>query len=629
MTAHAGTLFFDGRPTVDAIVTLRDYVEAASSGGASVYAGAGIAMACGATSVWSDTASSRQLAASQAGCVATWDGRLDNRDDLLARLADWRIRNVSDATIALAVFERWGSDGFRALVGEWSMAVWDSASRMLHLARDYMGVRPLYYCSGSESVMWSSSLAELVDRSGRRAGISEAFVAGFMTLQFSTEVTPYEGIRAVPTATCVSFTPARTETRRRFWRMEPGVVRFNDPRTYEEQLRELWLEAVGARLRADGTAWAELSGGLDSSSVVCAADVLIRHGRVAARAVQPVSYVTLRSPEGDERRFIAEVEAQIGVRSEIIGVEDHQDVTDDEWSWVTPFAVQGAGLGCVRRVRERGGQVILSGRMGDAAMGCQPDNSVAVFDDAADGKVLTALAGIREWSRACRTPYFVIAAALARAGLQAGVGGGREPAVAGAGRDLLTPRLREQTFQDDRELARTLAGTRPSKREMVRLLLGYALVGRFDLPVQPPGVTYSYPFTHRPLVEYMLAIPGLQLSAPGETRSLMRRAFRGMVPDRILGRLSKGYYPPSALRAVKPQAASMLPVERLEVVRRGWIEPRRLEAAIRALVDGGVDTGAGIRFVLRLEHWIVSRDRRGPAAIPLGKEVNTNAVLNA
>ena len=68
---------------------------------------------------------------------------------------------------------------------------------------------------------------------------------------------------------------------------------------------------------------------------------------------------------------------------------------------------------------------------------------------------------------------------------------------------------------------------------------------------------------------------------------------------------------------------------REDAVQREWIDPSRLESVIRTLIDGGGQTGADVLRVLRLEQWLASRHRRGPAAIPRGKEVTTNAVLNA
>ena len=194
---------------------------------------------------------------------------------------------------------------------------------------------------------------------------------------------------------------------------------------------------------------------------------------------------------------------------------------------------------------------------------------------------------------------------------------------------MLTPRLRRQVRDDGPAIARTVSGARASKRDIAALFLGYAFGSRLNIPDVPGPLTYSYPFTHRPLVEFVLAIPGEELSAPGETRSLMRRAFDGFVPRRILQRTSKGYYPPSAMRAVRPLLASLRPVERLEVVRREWVDPQRLDAAIAIAVDGGGSTGAAVRRVLRLEQWLTSRNRRGPVAIQQRKEVTRHEVLNA
>jgi hypothetical protein len=101
------------------------------------------------------------------------------------------------------------------------------------------------------------------------------------------------------------------------------------------------------------------------------------------------------------------------------------------------------------------------------------------------------------------------------------------------------------------------------------------------------------------------------------------------VPARILRRVSKGYYPPAMLRAIRPTIAAMLPVDTFEVVRRGWVDAARLDQAIRGLVDGTNATALEVRPILRLEEWIRSRQRRAPVAIPQRKEVRHHEVRNA
>lgn len=552
------------------------------------------------------------------GLAMTLDGRIDNREELRLRLGSGIVATAEaddDAGVLLAMVERWGTDVFAAIVGEWSAVVWDGSRRTLHLARDYMGTRPLYYCTSADAVAWSTDLQDVVERTGRFDELTDRFAAQFMTLSPRPETTPYEGVHAVPPGACLTFTATGSATIAQFWHIADGEIRYRDPRAYEEQLRSLWRDAVLARLRTQQPIWAELSGGLDSSSVVCMADLLIKRGVAPIRAFRLVSHATLHSPEGDERRFIAEVERQVGGNSEIVGVEDSQDLKNPLRGWLTPYALHGVGLEMLRRVQSADGRIVLSGRIGDAVMGCQPDNSVAIWDDLARVRILRALHGLRAWSRSTRAPAIALACRL--------LTGDRSPGASPAF-DLLTPRLRE--IAESIVPIEVPRGIRRSKQPLARMILGYSASARLDVPDRPPEIVYAYPFTHRPLVDFMLAIPGEQLSAPGTTRALMRRAFAPFVPARIIRRVSKGYYPPAAYRAARRLVTSIR-VPALEVVERGWIDSARLQAAIRALIAGSGESGGDVHAVLRLESWLQARRTYLP--IPQRKEVNTDEVLHA
>jgi hypothetical protein len=333
------------------------------------------------------------------------------------------------------------------------------------------------------------------------------------------------------------------------------------------------------------------------------------------------------SPEGDERRFIAEIEAQIGVSSEILAVHDDEVHEED---WVTPLSSHGAGLAVVRQVMEARGRLILSGRVGDLVMGNLSDNSVAIFDEVNDGSVWRAMSLLRHWSRACRKPAIEIAHGLMREAFRARFPSRfEEPSEAQrAGAALLSSNLGQTACQRE-ESPRCSGRFAASKHRLATQLLAYSAEARLGVPTPPGRVVYTYPFVHRPLVEFMFASPGHQMSAPGEPRSLMRRAFASFVPPRVLRRQSKGYYPPSAMRAVRPLAAAARPVQRWQVVQRGWIDPVRLDTAIHTLLDGDGRGGYEIQRVLRLEHWLASRDRRAPAVMPKREEVTVHEVLHA
>lgn len=624
MAVQSGVWFFDGRPVERERQALACHLRALAPDGVSTFVEDGLAMAFAADGIWTHEASSQPIR-TDAGLIMTWDGRLDNRDDLLMRFSGGLQRDASDAEIALAVFERLGCAGLRDLIGDWSLVVWNSRARTLHLARDYMGVRPLYYYADHAVVMWSTSLGELAVRSGRVDDLDAAFVARFMSLQFSSDVTPYRCVRGVPTGTSITFAQRDGEQRHRFWRLEPGSVRYRRKSDYEEHLRTAWADAVCSRLRTQGRVWAELSGGLDSSAVVCMADVLIKSGRASATRVQPVSYFTVDSSEGDERRFVAAVEAHTGIAAEILAVEAHALETDDEWAWVSPLAPSGVKAHAMRRAWRSGSRVVLSGRMGDVTMGCLPDNSTAVFDDLAEWRVATALANMRRWSLAERKPFVEILAGL--------IGEVARPAAVMTMVDStrqMTSRVVAASVRSvdahERVCDVNVKALSRAQREQARLTLFYARQARLESWAERGSVAFAHPFAHRPLVDYMMSIPAEELSAPGVTRSLMRRAFAGLLPERVLRRMSKGYYPPAAVREARRRISALPPVDCMESVQRGWIDAPALRAAVARLQTGQIDSSSDVHLVLRLEHWLASRHRRGPAVIPTGKEVTTNDV---
>ncbi|HEY0727665.1 MAG TPA: hypothetical protein VGD38_06305, partial [Pyrinomonadaceae bacterium] len=126
--------------------------------------------------------------------VLHWDGRLDNRSDLLSRLRETLRGESSDAAIARAAYERWGTEGLVHLIGDWSLVIRDHETTVL--ASDFAGVRPLYYHVQQGRVQWSSSLQSLIEDTGITE-LDEHYIAGFLTFGGCPNRTPYKGIYSV------------------------------------------------------------------------------------------------------------------------------------------------------------------------------------------------------------------------------------------------------------------------------------------------------------------------------------------------------------------------------------------------------------------------------------------------
>src|SRR2546423_11044178 len=158
MSLQAGIFYFDVRPVpereaagiLDATVT-RDCDPPAS------HRSPGVFLAHATSQLDTRTPDGPHPLIGSSGATS-FDGRLDNRDDLLLRLRDVLAGNSSDATLARAVYDRWGAEGLVHLIGDWSLAIWDQTEQAVVLASDFAGVRPLSYCLQRIRVLWSTRL---------------------------------------------------------------------------------------------------------------------------------------------------------------------------------------------------------------------------------------------------------------------------------------------------------------------------------------------------------------------------------------------------------------------------------------------------------------------------------------
>ena len=199
-----------------------------------------------------------------------WHGRLDNRSDLVRQLGGPIAGPSSDGSLLVAAYERWGIAGLGRVIGDWGAVLSDPRRRAMVLASDFSGVRPLYYHRRGREVLWSRSLEGLLDHVDACA-LDDQYIAGYLTIGGYPGRTPYAGVHAVMPGAAVRLTGDGAALSA-FWRPPTSDgVRCQDEREYEEQFRALFRDAVASRLQARAPVAAELSGGLDSSSVVCMA----------------------------------------------------------------------------------------------------------------------------------------------------------------------------------------------------------------------------------------------------------------------------------------------------------------------------------------------------------------------
>ena len=125
-------------------------------------------------------------------------------------------------------------------------------------------------------------------------------------------------------------------------------------------------------------------------------------------------------------------------------------------------------------------------------------------------------------------------------------------------------------------------------------------------------VSYTHPFAHRPLVEFMLTIPPALVCRPGEPRRLMRRAFAELLPPAILKRRSKTIYERVFRQALVPMAAELLqrPGE-MRMVESGYVDRRSVMERLKRFTEGLDCNSSQLRQLILFEFWLRNRAHSG------------------
>jgi asparagine synthase (glutamine-hydrolysing) len=478
------------------------------------------------------------------GAVLTWDGRLDNREELIRELRGVVTIGATDLVIIAAAAEAWGTKCFAKFIGDWALSIWNPTDRSLILAKDPIGTRHLYYALDQEQVSWSTILDPLVLLAGKTFALEEEYIAGWLSFFPATHLTPYVGIHSVPPSSSVLIRAGK-HTVRKYWNFDPSrKIRYRTDAEYEEHFRVAFAGAVRRRLRSDSPILAELSGGMDSSSIVCMADTIIARGSAETPRLDTVSFYDDSEPNWNERPYFARIEEKRGRVGCHIDASSLQQMgfepgSNDRFA-VTPGSGGSSPEPLVACMTSQGNRVVLSGIGGDEVTGGVPTPMPELEDLLARGQFRTLAHQLKVWALNKRIPWFHLLLDAAR--------GFVPPAVVGVPKQRRpAPWLTAGFVKRNRAALRgyegrlKLTGPLPAFQENVRTL--NALRRQLACSTLPSDLPQEkrYPYLDRDLLEFMYAVPREQLLRPGQRRSMMRRALVGIVPDELLNRKRKAY----------------------------------------------------------------------------------------
>lgn len=252
------------------------------------------------------------------GCAITYNGEIYNFQELRRELESGgeSFFSNSDTEVVLKAFVRWGLDAVPRLRGIFAMAIWDPRSRSVHLVRDQMGIKPLYWtivrggALGGETLLFASELRSLLASGVVPRRLDPAGVASFLAQGFVVGPnTMVEGVKLLPSASILTVAAgagsgeSNAISLKRYWELPSGAA----GRTTEEELHEVLAKTVRMQLVSDAPLGIFLSGGIDSSAVAALAS------ETAPDAVHTFT-IGFEEESLDESRYAAAVAAAIRSR---------------------------------------------------------------------------------------------------------------------------------------------------------------------------------------------------------------------------------------------------------------------------------------------------------------------------
>jgi len=532
------------------------------------------------------------------GISVLFDGRLDNRPELLARLA--RDPESPDAALILAAYLEWGDGCLERLLGDFALALWDAPRRRLLCAVDPLGIKPLHWALAGSGLCFASDAAMVLRHPGVPDGYDEGQIAAYLAGRCEdTERSFFAAVhRLAPGHRLIA--EAGTVRVERYWSPNPSEIRYARDEDYADHFREIFERAVTDRLRdAGSSACIAMSGGLDSCSV---AAVSHRSGAGA----HAYTFVFDRLPGCDERSYSRSMTEELGLSVEPVAAESLWALESQAplpHSPDTPFVGwRTCYAEILRRMRERGSTVLLLGHGGDDLL----RGSALVYSERLRRGDLSA---VREVASHARRQGEPVSRALYRQFLR--------PHLP-VGADRL---LRSVLGHGRRDLAAGPA-CRTAKQEigthLVEIPWYWRLANWHDRNAAGFGIEVRHPFLDRRLFEYVLAIPGEQLFRLSSTKDLLRRSMRGILPESIRLRRGKTVFSPFLDLVLRERAAAEVR-ELLRAPRAhelGFVDGKRLSSFYFEGLDGGSnESRRALWHAITLEIWlrrceVIRRDRR-------------------
>lgn len=552
--------------------------------------------------------------------IAVGVARLDNRPEL----EEWtglRKGHATDLELVLRTVAGLGVEYVARILGDFAFVTWDATTRTAVAACDALAVKKLYHAE-RRGLSAFSGRAEAIALGGQYSTryLAER-VAG---CEVGPALTVYDDVRAIPGGTLARLEHGRL-VEHRYWTAEevqPTLTRTTAVRETIDIFRHLLTQAVRSRLNMNGPTWAQLSGGLDSSSIAGITHGLVRSGTVRDGLAGTVTYVDREATAADEREYSDIVVRACGLRNETI-------VDPPIWSDASnaPPHVDQPRLNFMFYpreyrlcdiVRRNGGSVLLTGQGPDEYL----RGTMFFFADwIARGQVWPAVREMARWAAIGRVSFWELAYRNAVTPLLPGIlRRWLGPEVTRLP-PWIHPMMARRYELRDRAYEFALYEGRIGEKYRTSMVKGVAAIRRtIGHLILDDKLDVRHPFLDRRLVEFSLGLSPDMTTQPYAGKWVLREAMRGIVPEAVRTRVGKGTLGERHAWALTAQRSLLEPLVQEPILADlGIVDGGKLRAAFDAAPQQAQRKGdphAALQQVLAIEAWLQIRVGRWPRGLP-------------
>ena len=604
------------------VVRMRDVIAHRGPDDAGLFADANAALGHRRLSIVDLAAGHQPLANENDTIWIVFNGEIYNHQAVRARLesAGHQYRTRSDTETIVHAYEQWGTSAVEHLRGMFAFAIWDTANQRLLLARDRLGVKPLYWARAGNRLLFGSEIKSILESGLIEPRAREgAFPELLSTRYLSGTETLFEGVYRLQPGHTLTYEKGNIAIRE-YWDIpvgrEPEVADRVSDADLVRRFRDLLEESVRVRLMADVPLGMFLSGGLDSSAIAALMSTMID------RPLQTFS-VAFKQRAFSELDYARQV-------ARAIKADAHEIVIDDQdffgalprliWHEDEPIAHPSSiPLYFVSALARDHVKVVLTGEGSDELLAGYGKYPRALANWRAGAAYSLVPAPLRRWVER------VVPGVPGRLGRYAGrsfLGMPRTPeamffdnfAAIGLRRQetLLAPRIASLATTDRAYGASRAFFDAPNGRSSTLDRLLYAdmktylveLLMKQDQMSMAASIESRVPFLDHHLVEFASRLPARMKLRGFTTKRILRQAVRDILPVEILRRKKMGFPVPfgSWMRGPWKDVAREVLLD-VRSRQRGVIDPLAVERLMSAHAAGTTDGADAIWTLLNLELW--------------------------